>query len=278
MRLLRPLRSLSHMPGMSVLVGSIMKSLAPLANVVFFCMSIFFVFSILCLQLWSDLEYPECGRLLCDEHRGVVKFDNIGWTFITIFQCMTLEGWTDIMYATDDAWDGPAWVVFFANTFFVGLFAVNIALAVITDAVKQAAFIEKKQLEERRQRREREIKAKVVRRIQGNLEQRREEKKKGWGTAIKGTLYDRLKTKIVTERFKIMLKAPKYVRQGRNKLEQYYFNFMARQTPSSVVQFLPAPQHLLELASGTRMRRVNLPRGKNMRFRNEAWKSIPNLC
>ena len=108
MRLLRPLRSLSHMPGMSVLVGSIMKSLAPLANVVFFCMSIFFVFSILCLQLWSDLEYPECGRLLCDEHRGVVKFDNIGWTFITIFQCMTLEGWTEIMYATDDAWDGPS--------------------------------------------------------------------------------------------------------------------------------------------------------------------------
>ena len=142
------------------------------------------------------------------------------------------------------------------------------------------------QLEERRQRREREIKAKVVRRIQGNLEQRREEKKKGWGTAIKGTLYDRLKTKIVTERFKIMLKAPKYVRQGRNKLEQYYFNFMARRTP---LFRRPVPPSFPVLARaclwhfGARMRRVNLPLALECGVLHdtasrEAWKSIPNLC
>lgn len=30
---------------------------------------------------------------------GMTNFDNILWTWVTIFQCITTEGWTDIMYA-----------------------------------------------------------------------------------------------------------------------------------------------------------------------------------
>lgn len=32
-------------------------------------------------------------------NHGMTNFDNIVWAWVTIFQCITTEGWTDIMYA-----------------------------------------------------------------------------------------------------------------------------------------------------------------------------------
>lgn len=33
---------------------------------------------------------------------NVAGFDNVGFSFLTVFQCMTLSGWTYVMYR----WDG----------------------------------------------------------------------------------------------------------------------------------------------------------------------------
>lgn len=30
---------------------------------------------------------------------GITNFDNIGYSMLTVFQCITLEGWTDMMYS-----------------------------------------------------------------------------------------------------------------------------------------------------------------------------------
>jgi len=30
---------------------------------------------------------------------GITNFDNFGLAMLTVFQCVTLEGWTDMMYA-----------------------------------------------------------------------------------------------------------------------------------------------------------------------------------
>ena len=30
---------------------------------------------------------------------GITNFDNIGLACLTVFQCITLEGWTDVMYS-----------------------------------------------------------------------------------------------------------------------------------------------------------------------------------
>ena len=40
----------------------------------------------------------------------VTNFDNILWSFITIFQCITLEGWADVMYHTQDAFNAWTWM------------------------------------------------------------------------------------------------------------------------------------------------------------------------
>ena len=43
---------------------------------------------------------------VCDQDRywegpnyGITNFDNFGLAMLTVFLCVTLEGWTDVMYA-----------------------------------------------------------------------------------------------------------------------------------------------------------------------------------
>lgn len=33
---------------------------------------------------------------------GIVSFDNFGLAMLTVFQCVTMEGWTDILYDVSD--------------------------------------------------------------------------------------------------------------------------------------------------------------------------------
>lgn len=56
-----------------------------------------------------DDPHP-CGKgyscedgFLCDEYwngpnNGITNFDNFGLAMLTVFQCITMEGWTDVMY------------------------------------------------------------------------------------------------------------------------------------------------------------------------------------
>ena len=62
---------------------------------------------------------------------GMTSFDNILWAWVAIFQCITQEGWTDIMYAMQDAVSPWVWIYFVALILFGSFFIVNLALAVL---------------------------------------------------------------------------------------------------------------------------------------------------
>ena len=64
---------------------------------------------------------------------GITHFDNIAYAWLTIFQCITLEGWTPIMYMCMDAVTGWSVVYFILLVFTGGFFLLNLALAVITE-------------------------------------------------------------------------------------------------------------------------------------------------
>ena len=64
-------------------------------------------------------------------NHGITAFDNIMQAWLTIFQCISLEGWTDIMYHTMDALTVWSWVYFVFMIVFGSFFAVNLALAVL---------------------------------------------------------------------------------------------------------------------------------------------------
>lgn len=79
----------------------------------------------------------------CDS-MGMIKFDQIGWTMIAVFQCLTLEGWTDIMYAVDATSENSVgWIFFVSLVLFGGFFVVQLALAVITNAYEEVSNEEK---------------------------------------------------------------------------------------------------------------------------------------
>lgn len=33
---------------------------------------------------------------------GIISFDNIGYAMLTVFQCITMEGWTTVLYYVSD--------------------------------------------------------------------------------------------------------------------------------------------------------------------------------
>ena len=51
----------------------------------------------------GNFECDESAGEVCREYRegpnnGITNFDNFGLSLLTVFQCVTLEGWTDVLY------------------------------------------------------------------------------------------------------------------------------------------------------------------------------------
>jgi len=64
-----------------------------------------------------------------------MNFDNILWALLVVFQCMTMEGWTDIMYRVQDSYDFiAATIYFFLLIPLTSFFLLNVALAVVDEA------------------------------------------------------------------------------------------------------------------------------------------------
>ena len=65
---------------------------------------------------------------------GTISFDNIFSALMTIFQCVTLEGWVDVMYAAIKV-AGPLTALYFISLIALGAFYVlNLFLAVLVRA------------------------------------------------------------------------------------------------------------------------------------------------
>ena len=84
---------------------------------------------------WPGYACPDGQRCLKhrNPHGGLIHFDDIAHAWLTIFQCITLEGWTPIMYAAMDAVTGWSVLYFVLLVFTGGFFLLNLALAVITE-------------------------------------------------------------------------------------------------------------------------------------------------
>lgn len=63
---------------------------------------------------------------------GITNFDDISYAFLTIFQCITMEGWTKIMNIFQDAY--AAWFVvayFILCIIICSVFLLNLTIAVM---------------------------------------------------------------------------------------------------------------------------------------------------
>jgi len=73
---------------------------------------------------------PKTGKIQ-NPNYDYTSYDHIGWAWLTIFQCITLEGWTDVMYYTQDGVSWWVMIFYVLMIVFVSFFAVNLMLAVL---------------------------------------------------------------------------------------------------------------------------------------------------
>ena len=63
---------------------------------------------------------------------NLINFDNIGKAFLTIFQCITMEGWTQIMNMYQDAYHDWFIALFFILCVVIcSFFLLNLTIAVM---------------------------------------------------------------------------------------------------------------------------------------------------
>uniref|UniRef100_A0AAR2KXT7 Calcium channel, voltage-dependent, R type, alpha 1E subunit a n=1 Tax=Pygocentrus nattereri TaxID=42514 RepID=A0AAR2KXT7_PYGNA len=144
-RVLRPLKLVSGIPSMflikhEVLPGYIIIVLIMLQGQLHLALPIKNN-SFLTNQGWPS--FP-CGFRQCPHkynctgdwegpNDGITQFDNILFAVLTVFQCITMEGWTTVLYNANDAL-GPSWNwLYFIPLIIIGsFFVLNLVLGVLS--------------------------------------------------------------------------------------------------------------------------------------------------
>ncbi|EGW00704.1 Voltage-dependent L-type calcium channel subunit alpha-1D [Cricetulus griseus] len=75
----------------------------------------------------------ECRSGWVGPNGGITNFDNFAFAMLTVFQCITMEGWTDVLYWMNDAmgFELP-WVYFVSLVIFGSFFVLNLVLGVLS--------------------------------------------------------------------------------------------------------------------------------------------------
>ena len=72
---------------------------------------------------------------------GIMSFDNIGISILTVFQMITLEGWTDVWYSINDSIGATwTWVYFIFLTVLGSFFILNLVLGVLEGQFAKAGL------------------------------------------------------------------------------------------------------------------------------------------
>ena len=122
-RLLRVLRLVSTLPELRLIVATLVRSIPSMANVVLLLSIIFYVYGVAGYHLFHEVD-PTHWRTL-------------GISLLSLFRVVTLEDWTDIMYAAMAAYPW-AWA-YFVSFVILGTFVViNLFIAVVINNLDEA--------------------------------------------------------------------------------------------------------------------------------------------
>nr|XP_060619206.1 voltage-dependent L-type calcium channel subunit alpha-1F isoform X4 [Anolis sagrei ordinatus] len=164
-RVLRPLRLVSGVPSLHIVLNSIMKAMVPLLHIALLVLFVIIIYAIIGLELFigrmhktcfiigSDLEAEEdpspcafsghgrectvnnseCRGKWEGPNGGITNFDNFFFAMLTVFQCITMEGWTDVLYWMQDAMGHELpWLYFVSLVIFGSFFVLNLVLGVLS--------------------------------------------------------------------------------------------------------------------------------------------------
>uniref|UniRef100_A0A8C5T212 Voltage-dependent L-type calcium channel subunit alpha n=1 Tax=Laticauda laticaudata TaxID=8630 RepID=A0A8C5T212_LATLA len=167
-RVLRPLRLVSGIPSLQVVLNSIIKAMLPLFHIAVLVVFMLIIYAIVGQELFKGKMHKTCyyngtDILATVEHEkpapcstsghgrsctipgsecrgpwagpnyGITHFDNFGFSMLTVYQCISMEGWTEVLYWVNDA-IGNAWPwIYFVSLILLGsFFILNLILGVLS--------------------------------------------------------------------------------------------------------------------------------------------------
>uniref|UniRef100_A0A4W4FAQ9 Voltage-dependent L-type calcium channel subunit alpha n=1 Tax=Electrophorus electricus TaxID=8005 RepID=A0A4W4FAQ9_ELEEL len=170
-RVLRPLRLVSGVPSLQVVLNSIIKAMVPLLHIALLVLFVIIIYAIIGLELFMGKMHRTCffirdgqkGAIAEEKpapcapnssahgrhcsppnitqcymgwegpNDGITNFDNFAFAMLTVFQCITMEGWTDVLYWVNDA-VGNSWPwLYFVTLIIIGsFFVLNLVLGVLS--------------------------------------------------------------------------------------------------------------------------------------------------
>ncbi|XP_032822459.1 voltage-dependent L-type calcium channel subunit alpha-1D isoform X4 [Petromyzon marinus] len=164
-RVLRPLRLVSGVPSLQVVLNSIIKAMVPLLHIALLVLFVIIIYAIIGLELFIGKMHKTCFYVNTDTmveddptpcafaghgrqcamngtvcrggwpgpNGGITNFDNFFFAMLTVFQCITMEGWTDVLYWVNDA-IGNEWPwMYYVSLIIVGsFFVLNLVLGVLS--------------------------------------------------------------------------------------------------------------------------------------------------
>lgn len=88
-----------------------------------------------------------CGKQNENPAFGVTNCDNIFYALLIVFQCVTLEGWSDIMIMYQQSFSPIAIILFLPMVFIGAFFLINLLLAVINSSFSETHSEQQKKIE-----------------------------------------------------------------------------------------------------------------------------------
>nr|XP_047138461.1 voltage-dependent R-type calcium channel subunit alpha-1E isoform X2 [Hydra vulgaris] len=171
-KVLRPLKLVSGVPSLQLVMSAILKSMGSLMEISLLIGFVIVIYAIIgtslltgtfrqtCVFNYSNVfevasydndnpslcGIPDSSGRQCDNgalclkkwsgpNNGITSFDNILLGCITVFQCMTCEGWTDIMYAVFKVYDYKGrftWIYFYSLNVVGAQFMLNLVCGVLS--------------------------------------------------------------------------------------------------------------------------------------------------
>jgi voltage-gated sodium channel len=134
LRVLRILRLVNKIDSMRRVVSALLGSLPGLGSVFGLVLIVFYVAGVIATNMYAT-EFPD-------------RFGSLGISFYTLFQVMTLEGWSEEIVRPIMAIYPTAWVFFLIFIFISTFIVVNLFVAVIVDSINTIKNDEDKKSEE----------------------------------------------------------------------------------------------------------------------------------
>ncbi|XP_004862314.1 voltage-dependent L-type calcium channel subunit alpha-1S isoform X1 [Heterocephalus glaber] len=167
-RVLRPLRLVSGVPSLQVVLNSIFKAMLPLFHIALLVLFMVTIYAIIGLELFKGKMHKTCYFTGTDimatvenekpspcarsgsgrpctingsecrggwpgPNHGITHFDNFGFSMLTVYQCITMEGWTDVLYWVNDAIGNEwPWIYFVTLILLGSFFILNLVLGVLS--------------------------------------------------------------------------------------------------------------------------------------------------